>query len=288
MHSSVNLLHLQYFYVVAQEQSFSRASQVVKINQSALSRMVKQLEESLGIELLDRQPRGVRLTKAGEPVFAQAGEIFKRVELLQESTTAEQRVEGELRIGCSDLIANYFLADPVAGLKRKWPLTYPIVQVGTGKELQQAIVSGALEFGLFFYTPELPTSLAVTKRWPVRFRLVCSAKHKNEVTLNNFIGSREVDDVLNRKFPTLQKWRKSHPNASIGISSNSLLLHLELVKKGVGISLLPEIVISEDLKRGRLTDLLPRENLMFELKLVQRKNARLSRNAEALLEPFKD
>lgn len=284
----MNLLHLKYFFIVAREGSFSKASQLLKIDQSALSRMVKQLEQALNATLLERQPRGVGLTDAGKSVFAQASEIFNRVEALERDTgKLKGACEGDLTIGTTDLIAIKLCAAPLKRLLKDSPLIYPTLHIGSATDSIPHLANGRLEFGFFYHLPPLPTSLAVTRRWPQRFHLVCStAESKNPFVLKNFIGSREVDDRLNRRFPTLMRWKKEFPDASIGASSNSLLFQQELVKGGVGIAVLPKFLVEKDIGRGKLTDLLPKERLEFDMKMVQRKNIGLSRNAVEFLKYF--
>lgn len=282
----MNLLHLKYFFTVATEGGFSKASQVLKVNQSALSRMVKQFEEEMQMLLLERLPRGVKLTSSGAEVYSRAAEIFKQVDELEAGTGKLAQVcQGELRIGSTDVIAKCLLPSVAKSFLDKWPAVYPIFQCGASGDMLPHITSGRLEFGLFFHTPELPRSLAITQRWPIRYHLVCSKAHvKNTQVLERFIGSREVDDTFNRKFPTVLKWKKIIPSVKIAVSSNSLLLHLELVKQGLGISILPEFLIKNDLEKVRLVDLLPKNVSMFDLKLVQRKNVAVSLNGRMFLD----
>ena len=106
----MNLLHLKYFFTVATEGGFSKASQVLKVNQSALSRMVKQFEEEMQMLLLERLPRGVKLTSSGAEVYSRAAEIFKQVDELEAGTGKLAQVcQGELRIGSTDVIAKCLL-----------------------------------------------------------------------------------------------------------------------------------------------------------------------------------
>src|SRR5688572_6797054 len=126
----MNLLHLQYFYVVSREGSFSRASRQLKINQSALSRMVKQIENRLNMNLLERRPRGVRLTAQGESVFKEASEIFSKVDALKLKTGQLSQVcQGELGIGTTDSIAQALLPEPLKIMARRWENTHPVVKI---------------------------------------------------------------------------------------------------------------------------------------------------------------
>jgi DNA-binding transcriptional LysR family regulator len=81
----MNLLHLQYFYVVAKEQGFTQASRALRIQQPAISRMVKLLEEDFGFKLFEKVGRNVQLTKAGSEVFEHCKNIFGGVEDLKQS-----------------------------------------------------------------------------------------------------------------------------------------------------------------------------------------------------------
>ena len=70
----MELRHLRYFAAVARERGFGRAASTLNVAQPALSRQVKDLEEEVGVPLLDRGTRGVSVTPAGEALLLRAGE----------------------------------------------------------------------------------------------------------------------------------------------------------------------------------------------------------------------
>lgn len=82
------------------------------------------------------------------------------------------------------------------------------------------------------------------------------------------------------------KLREKYPKAEINISSNNLTTHKELVLKGLGVAVLPEFMIDKELKEKALADVLPNEELIFQLKIVKRKTATVSLPALKLLEMF--
>lgn len=98
--------------------------------------------------------------------------------------------------------------------------------------------------------------------------MINSSEKSNKDVLSNFIGSREVDNKANYKFPTLEKLKKLQPKASIKISSNNLSLHKKLVEQKLGVSVLPHFLIANELKKKKFTDILPKEDLIFDLKIV--------------------
>lgn len=84
----------------------------------------------------------------------------------------------------------------------------------------------------------------------------------------------------------MNKLRERYPKAEIKISSNNLSTHKELVLKGLGVAVLPEFMIEKELKEKVLADVLPDEELIFQLKIVKRKAAIVSLPAFKLLELF--
>ena len=79
----MDLRQLRYFIAVARERNFTRASEELHIAQPALSRQIQQLEESLGVPLLVRTSRPLRLTEAGRVFYEQAIQVLGRVEQMK-------------------------------------------------------------------------------------------------------------------------------------------------------------------------------------------------------------
>ena len=81
---------------------------------------------------------------------------------------------------------------------------------------------------------------------------------------------------------------KDFKKVKIKISSNSLTSHKNMVLNGLGVSVLPEIMVKEELKRKELVRLYPKGTFNFSLKLVTKKNHFLSRNAKAWIDCFRE
>ncbi|WII71611.1 LysR family transcriptional regulator [Bdellovibrio sp. 22V] len=281
----MNLLHLQYFYVVAKEQGFTNASKALRIQQPAISRMVKLLEDDIGFDLFEKVGRRVQLTPKGMEVFEHCQRIFGSVDDLKQSLgKISGEVKGPLKLAASEPIASHFLPEVLEKYLAKHPQVYPNIFSGPASMLLEKIENGQLELGLFFHIPDLSEKLEIFAKKEIQYHLVIrkDLRRKKDV-LESFIGSREIDDSSTRKFPTLEKLRKIHPNAQIKISSNNLTAHKEMVLRGLGVSVLPEFLVAEELKEGLLSDLLPKEDLLFHLKFIKRKTAQLSTAAQTLM-----
>jgi DNA-binding transcriptional LysR family regulator len=282
----MNLLHLQYFYVVAKEGGFMKASKALRIQQPAISRMVKLLEDDLGLSLFEKIGRNVRLTAQGQEVFDSCKKIFGEVDHLKVSLgQIKGECQGPLTMAASDPIASNYLPKLLSGYLAKHPKVHPQIFSGPASSLLENIIKGEVELGMFFHIPDLSEKLEIFKKQDVRYRLVVRKDLKrNKKTLESFIGSREIDDTSTRRFPTLDRLRQEYKDARIVISCNNLTSHRQMVLQGLGVAILPEFLVAEDLKAGVLTDVLAKEEFVFQMKFIKRKNGVLSLNAKSLLE----
>lgn len=282
----MNMLHLEYFYTVAKEGGFLRASEKLRINQPAISRMVGALEVYFEFKLFEKVGRNVRLTSQGEEVFESCKKIFSEVENLKLSVgKISGECKGPLMIAAAEPIASHFLPEKISTILKRYPDIYPNIFSGPASMVLKKIESGDIELGLFFHVPELSEKLVVERKIEIPFRLVVRKDlKKDEKVLSHFIGSREIDDTTSKKFPTLDVLKRKHPKASIKTSSNNLTAHKELVLNGVGVSVLPDFLIQQELKNKTLADVLPEEKFIFHLKIIKRKNSVTSLNAVKLLE----
>ena len=120
----VNLDLYRVFYTVAKSGSLTKAAEELYISQPAVSRSIKQLELQLGVNLFTRTHRGMKLSaKGGKIIFE---EVERALNLLEaaENRIAEMKTSptGTLRIGASDTIFEYFLADKIVEFHEKFPM----------------------------------------------------------------------------------------------------------------------------------------------------------------------
>lgn len=107
----MELRHLRYFIAVAEELHFARAAERLHMEQSPLSRAIKDLEWDLGVRLFERTSRSTRITWAGQVFLNEARRVMAAVEQAKASARAAANgFHGHLRIGLSDCIAQPRLA----------------------------------------------------------------------------------------------------------------------------------------------------------------------------------
>ena len=114
---------LRYFVTVVEFGSFTKAADALHITQPALSRQVKQLEEELGVELLLREGRGIRITDAGEALLLHARTIARDFERLREDMQARSgEPTGRVVFGIPPTLADTLVPRLVEATRHKFPL----------------------------------------------------------------------------------------------------------------------------------------------------------------------
>jgi DNA-binding transcriptional LysR family regulator len=282
----MELNHLKYFYVVAREGGFSAASKTLRVAQPAISKMVKNLENGLNVKLFERVGRHVRLTKIGNDVYRKCEMIFGHVDELQDMfKTKSAKITGPLNLCAVDVVASHLLPNVFIPLLSEHSGIYPQLTTTTAQESLNLISGKRSEAALLFHAPDIPRGLEIRKTFPMRFHLVVASHLKrSKAVCSSFIGSREVDDVSTKTYPALTKLRGKFADAQIRVSANALSAHYKMALLGLGVAILPDFLVSDDISNGSLSCLLPDETFIFNLKLITRAGDELSYPMHAFIE----
>ncbi|MBJ7223618.1 MULTISPECIES: LysR family transcriptional regulator [unclassified Brenneria] len=144
----MRIRHLQYFLVVAEEQSFARAAARVHIEPSPLSRTIRDLETQLGVQLLHRSKGRIRLTWPGEVFREEVRRILAVIESAQTRVhSASQGYIGRLRIGLADSLAQPRLTQLLARCREEEPRTEVRISEMTVNEMLQALSHDQIDVG---------------------------------------------------------------------------------------------------------------------------------------------
>jgi DNA-binding transcriptional LysR family regulator len=147
---------IRYFIAVAEERHFSRAAERLHMAQPPLSAAVRQLEQQLGVALLDRSSRSVRLTPAGELLLERGRELLAHAQDVADAVQAVERApSGLLRFGTTPA-ARFGLAP---ALLERWSADVPGVMVRAREDTTGALVrdvrAGRLDVALVFCPPPI-------------------------------------------------------------------------------------------------------------------------------------
>jgi len=140
---------LRVFYTVVKSGSFTRAAEKLGMTQPAVTFQIKQLEEHFDTTLIDRSHRKLRLTPAGEIVFAYAERmILLDDELETRISELTQELRGPLTIGCSTTLAAFWAPRLIEEFKRRHPNVIPRLIVGNSELTQSRVANRELDMGM--------------------------------------------------------------------------------------------------------------------------------------------
>jgi len=161
----VELRYLLYFATVAEQQSFTRAAEKLRIAQSAISQQIKTLEEELEVKLLLRTKRSVKLTAAGQAFFHEANDILNRVERSRvEARRAAQGETGALSIGFFKTESFLFLPELIHAYHTHYPSVRIHLHEQTPSEQLDSLGLGRIDVGFTHPLPKAQAARFVQER----------------------------------------------------------------------------------------------------------------------------
>ena len=148
----ITLKMLRYFYQVAQTENFSLAAQQLNITKSPLSAQIRELEQSMEVELFLRDTRNVQLTPAGKQLQKECRLIFDVLDTSISRVKQRYRVDHQtINIGLMSSIFWAGFGDALYQLQQRYPATkYNLIEMSPGKQ-KQALEQGRIDIGLVRY-----------------------------------------------------------------------------------------------------------------------------------------
>ncbi len=249
---------MAYFRKVAETRSISRAAEELLITQPAVSKQIKALEEELGTKLFDRIGRKVLLTRSGENLLEHAGRILRSV---QEAKTSvhdmSQECSGELVIGASDHISLHRLPDVL----KSYIASYPAVDLKLRCHRSETIIgmvhNNQVDLGVITLPP-VADDLVTKPIWDDPMSLVFPRNHPlaslTTIRLRDIIPYGMIlpeAGTTTRKMIDAAFMRK-HMAANVTMEVAYIETIKVLVKVGLGISILPDRAMEDEIRRGAL------------------------------------
>ncbi len=143
----MELRHLRYFVAVAEERNFTRAAERLHIAQPPLSRQMQQLEETLGVQLIEKGSRPLRLTEAGQFFLAHARPLLDQVRDLKAMTQRVGKLERTLSCGFVASTLYGLLPDIIRRYRERHPEVEVTLHEMTTVEQLKALKEGRIDVG---------------------------------------------------------------------------------------------------------------------------------------------
>jgi DNA-binding transcriptional LysR family regulator len=255
--SAVDLQHLRYAVAAADHGSFRRAAEILLLQQSTLSRCIRQLEHSLGMTVFERSSGGVRATTAGRHFLRTARSIVEQMDSLVNSAYHVGRGEaGRLSVGFYTSISAGNLLATLVDFKKRFSQIDVCLKESSRVRLVTALRNGVLDIAIA--TSELPLLADQgMPLWSERILLALLEEHPlagkdvvhwtdlrgETVLLSQYDPGRELEDLLMSKLVSPEDRPKiARHDVSRGIIKS-------LIAAGFGVSLVTESDIGANFSR---------------------------------------
>ena len=229
---------LKYFLSIAKEESISRAAKSLHITQPTLSRQLKDLEISLGKELIIRGKKKVTLTDEGKLFEKRAKEILDLVEKSR-SEILGGYTGGDIRIGCGETDGMRFIAKTVAGLQKEYPLIRVHLYSANAVDIMERLDKGLIDFGVLVNPPNLESHDFIK----LPFVNICGLLMRKDSPLSSFQsikpkdipGIRLMTSRNETTMRSLSRWAGDYFESFNIVATYNLILNAALmVEEGVG------------------------------------------------------
>ncbi len=287
----MNLDQLKAFQKVAQVGNFTLASKKLFLTQPAVSQQIKALETSLQVKLFDRSAKRIRLTREGELILTRVHKLFKNLEEIKIVASQLNSLEkGKISIGATNVIGTYFLPKIIAAFSQKFSGIEISLKIGNSKKIHKHLKEGNIDFG---FAGKLSGSFKQenTIIHTESFLFVTSPNNttlkQKKTSLSDFLQNpficREQGTqtrLLVKKF-FLENTGKEFPNKLIEL--HNLEAAKKMVQEGYGITVLPEIIVRDEIASGLLANISTKK-AVFDFNYYLFKQKFLSKASDAFLE----
>ncbi|MDF0730773.1 LysR substrate-binding domain-containing protein [Pseudomonas entomophila] len=246
----MELRHLRYFVMVAQEKHFTRAAARLNMQQPPLSQQIRALEQELGFDLFIRHAKGVDLTAGGEVFLEEALDILQRVEQgAQKAARTAKGIEGNLTVGFTSSAASHPL---IPRIIRRYRDLYPDVDIalheGNARELTDEVADDRVDIGILRAPVDRPRGIAYHRLLNEELVLTLPVGHR----LLEGEGAIALKDLADEPFilvrrpgapgmyaNLLQACRNAGFEPKVAFEVERMLTNVSLVAAGAGVSVVP-------------------------------------------------
>ena len=258
--AGMTLDQLRIFLAVAEHLHFTRAAEELYITQPAVSAAIQNLEQEYGIKLFHRIGRHIEIAQAGKLLQLEAEKILNQVTLTERGLRELNNLQrGELKLGSSLTIGNYWLPSKISEFKRQYPGIEIKCTLANTEEICVGTATGQFDLGLI--EGEVKASLQNTLEYDIigsdRLQIVVGKTHPwfeyPKISLTQLHQTpwvmREPGSGTQQRFEeALQNWGINLDQLNVTLVFNSGEMAKAAVESGVGATGISELMVKKELQ----------------------------------------
>ena len=286
---------LKVFKDIAQTRSVSKGATLNGISQSAASQFLQDLEEQLGVTLLDRTSRPLKITPAGKLYVGMCRDILRRhAEFQAAFERFKTEVEGTVRVASIYSVGLSELSRLEEEFSRRYPHAHLAVDYLRPEKVYEAVVTDQADLGLMSYAES--TKEVTVLPWRQEEMVVAAFPDhplatRSEIRLEDLEGLDFVgfDEELPIRRNVDRFLREHHVHVNVTLHFDNIQMIKEAVAHGSGVSIMPARVMEEEIRQGRLVAIpIHSYELYRPVGIVHRRKKRFHRAAQAFLDLLKE
>ncbi len=250
-----SLRQLRYLVELSERLNFRQAAQACFVTQSTLSAGIKELESVLGVQLVERDTRQVRVTPIGLEVVSRARELLASAQdLVALAKGAAEPLTGLLGLGVIPTIAPFLLPTLLPRLRRRYPKLRLHLREDLTERLLERLRAGQLDMAMIAL-PYETDDLLVRRLFADEFFFVAreddpqikvKAVPVNQLDPDKILLLEEGHCLRDHAIAACKARAPSEP----GIEATSLNTLVQMVEGGLGVTLLPEMTLNGGILKG--------------------------------------
>lgn len=251
-----SLQQLRFLSALAEHRHFGRAAAACAVTQSTLSAGLQELEERLGVTLVERSRRHVLLTPLGEEVVARGRRLLRDAEDLAElARSAREPLSGPLRLGVIPTIGAYVIPAAMRGLAKAFPRLELYLREEQTAALLDKLDKGQLDLVLMalpYETGDLETMELGHDRILVALPKAHPLARAERIARADLAGQALLlmEDGHCLRAHALEACRLAGPDRNEVFQGTSLRTLLQMAAGGVGVTLMPEMAVASEITPG--------------------------------------
>lgn len=259
----MELKQIEAFLMVVEKESFSAAAEALFTAQPTISLRIQHLEQSLNAKLFAREKgKKISLTPTGEkiyPYFKQAYQLLKQgVKVAQDSTKKQKAIV----LSCTNYMGVEIVPELLKELYGKFPEINFIVKVVVSDDIAENIRDGEIDAGFSYAEYEMPYDDITTIRIAQQKNILVCAPDYPLSRLDSLSASDLKDEriiLYNKAFRTAKIVDEYMQNEGVFHYQAVEISNLEWIKmmlrKGIGVAFIQKIIVTDELKNGKLIEL---------------------------------
>ena len=261
----MQLRALRYFNQVSQSSSLREAAEKLFVTPTAVTRQIELLEHYYGASLIERSPRGIRLTAEGEHLALAVQFCLRELDEVKDKiSSAQTRVSGKVRISCAESLISTLITPAIESFRLRHPEVRFEIDIGSAPRVAEALVGDCADVAVSFYMPAL-SGLHVTHSCSVQHQVLMSPHHPLSgscgLTLKEIAGfpiaAPASEFAVRQSLETAAK--REGIRLDIRFVTASIEIQKQLARQGLALIILPKMSgaekgLSEDLVAVSLND----------------------------------